>query len=157
KIDYKVPKHPVAFKTGNTEFNISAIIVPTLISNITFYVLNSPILFLLLLKNMDALSIYFNNTRNKFVKHNGTRVRIIKRFGYPWFFFNASIYVINKISMAAKKKIAGFLFLIKTELRRVYKRFNYLFVNKLHKTFQRASYNTNCNALEIINKICYEC
>ncbi|EJT80461.1 hypothetical protein GGTG_00460 [Gaeumannomyces tritici R3-111a-1] len=119
--------------------------------NITFYVFNNPIPFLLLLKNINALSIYLNNTRNEFVKHNKTRVRIIKRFGYPWFFFNASIYVINKILITAEKKIAGFLFLTKTELRRVYKRFNHL-SDFNYEIVINVCYLSNKPVLYVINK-----
>ncbi|EJT75330.1 hypothetical protein GGTG_05267, partial [Gaeumannomyces tritici R3-111a-1] len=48
-------------------------------------------------------------------------------------------------------------FLIKTELKRLYKRFGHPFVKRFWHMLNQINHRTNCNALQIINWICHHC
>ncbi|KAK1456730.1 hypothetical protein CCUS01_09894, partial [Colletotrichum cuscutae] len=55
----------ISFSLGKEIIVLSIIEVETYFGIITFYILLINTLFLLYLKNIDRLSIIFNNTRNK--------------------------------------------------------------------------------------------
>ncbi|KAK1467760.1 hypothetical protein CCUS01_07027, partial [Colletotrichum cuscutae] len=67
----------ISFSLSKEIVTLSIIEIKTYFGIITFYILLINTLFLLYLKNIDRLSIIFNNTRNKI--SNGKYFKIIKR------------------------------------------------------------------------------
>ncbi|UQC77072.1 uncharacterized protein CLUP02_02538, partial [Colletotrichum lupini] len=66
----------ISFGLGKEIVALSIIEIETYFRTITFYILPVNILFLLYLKNIDRLSIIFNNTRNKI--SSGKYFKIVK-------------------------------------------------------------------------------
>jgi hypothetical protein len=57
--------------------------MPTLISNIEFYITKIDIPFLLSLIDIDEKKVYLNNLRNVLVTPKGD-IPIVRRFGHPF-------------------------------------------------------------------------
>ncbi|KAI3541663.1 hypothetical protein CSPX01_07471, partial [Colletotrichum filicis] len=55
----------ISFSLGKEIVTLSTVEIKTYFKTITFYILLINTLFLLYLKNIDRLSIIFNNTRNR--------------------------------------------------------------------------------------------
>ncbi|KAK1471570.1 hypothetical protein CCUS01_06054, partial [Colletotrichum cuscutae] len=66
----------ISFGLGKEIIVLSIIKIKTYFGTITFYILLINTLFLLYLKNIDRLSIIFNNTRNKI--SSGRYFKIVK-------------------------------------------------------------------------------
>ena len=66
--------------------SIGAVIVKTPIGNVDFYVIQADTLFLLSLKDLDLLGVYFNNLINRiqFGDSDKKPISVIRRFGYPF-------------------------------------------------------------------------
>ena len=75
--------------TINVQFGISStpsiglITVNTLISNVDFNVIKANTPFLLCLKDIDTLRIYYNNVTNMLITLS-VKLLVIRRFGYPF-------------------------------------------------------------------------
>ncbi|EJT70529.1 hypothetical protein GGTG_11552 [Gaeumannomyces tritici R3-111a-1] len=58
-----------------------------------------------------------------------------------------------QIRFSLKNAFAKVLFLTKAKLKRLYKQFNHLFIKRFWHVLNQASYRTNCNVLQIINRL----
>ena len=117
------------------------ITVNTLFGPVDFYIMKSDIPFLMSLKHMDCLSIYFNNIINQLVGKNGVAIYVDRKWGHFW------LYLRNVLM----------LFFTEAELRYIYTKFGYLSVIKLYDLLNKAGYNVKTNVFKDINKFCYYC
>jgi hypothetical protein len=129
----KFRKRPPVTSLGTTK-------VKTPIRTITFHILDTPTPFLLCLADMDRLGVYLDNTRDKMVCGT-TRIFIVRKWGYPWFYLNRMENVI--------------LFISETKLRRLHRRFGHPAVNRLHQLLTKAHYDVDYEILASINRFCY--
>ena len=73
----------------NIQFGISStpsiglITVNTLISNVDFHIVKANTSFLLCLKDIDTLRIYYNNVTNMLITLS-VKLLVIRRFGHPF-------------------------------------------------------------------------
>ncbi len=135
----------ICFGSGLPLSSIDTVQVLTPIGTANFHVVDTPILFLLCLKNIDTLGIYLNNITNQLICQNGKSIPIFRKWGYPWFFVNKN------------NKIASSIFLTEAELCQVHTRFRHPSVNKLHNLLTRAGHDIDHKAIEMINKFCHYC
>ncbi|KAF1934529.1 hypothetical protein EJ02DRAFT_471813, partial [Clathrospora elynae] len=97
----------VQFGKGSITTSIGTAHVSTEVGKIKFEVLDAPTPFLLCLRDMDRLHIYFNNTTDQLVQGKAT-FPVIRKWGHPWF----------HLSQAERARV----FLTETELRRLHRR-----------------------------------
>jgi hypothetical protein len=75
----------IRFGAGNPIESISTIDIETPVGNIQFHVVKAMTPFLLSLKDMDQLGVYFNNTKNVLVSPEPHMTApIVRRFGHPF-------------------------------------------------------------------------
>jgi hypothetical protein len=132
-------------KFGNSESVelIEFVNVKTPIGTITFHVLKALTPFLICLRNMNRLKVYFNNTTNKIAFANDRlRASIIRKWGHFWFF-------VSKLESAA--------FFTNGELKRLHRRFGHPATDKLCTLLKRAGYENHREALIVIEKFCHYC
>lgn len=94
--------------------SLGTITVKTAIGPVTFHVTDVPTPFLLCLKDMDDLGVYFDNNANELVKrlpNREQRVPVIRKWGHAWFHFRDVENVIANLTDA--------------EIRHLHRRFNY--------------------------------
>ena len=58
--------------------SIEKLIIDSLINRIDFYIMQTNILFLLYLQNMNKLSVYLNNFKNQIVLKNESTILIVR-------------------------------------------------------------------------------
>jgi hypothetical protein len=132
-------------KFGNSEpvELIKSVNVKTPIGTIIFHVLKAPTLFLICLRNINRLKVYFNNTTNKIASANGRlRASIIRKWGHFWFFVS---------------KLESAIFLTNEELKRLHRRFGHPATDKLCILLKRAGHEDHREAFIIIEKFCHYC
>jgi hypothetical protein len=133
----------VKFGNGESVELIGFIDVKTLIGIIIFHVLEAPTLFLICLRNMNRLKVYFNNTTNEIAFANGRlRASIIRKWGHFWFFVS---------------KLESVVFFTDGKLKRLYRRFGHPATDKLCTLLERAGHKDHREALIVIEKFCYYC
>jgi hypothetical protein len=133
----------VKFGNGESVELIEFVNVKTLIGTIIFHVLKAPTPFLMCLRDMNRLKVYFNNTTNKIAFANGRlRASIIRKWEYPWFF-------------VSKHKSAAFL--TNGKLKCLHRRFGHPATDKLCTLLKRAGYENHREAFIIIEKFCHYC
>ncbi|KAF1935267.1 hypothetical protein EJ02DRAFT_507147 [Clathrospora elynae] len=98
------------FGKGSVTTSIGTAHVSTEVGKIKFKVLDAPTPFLLCLKDMDRLNVYFNNTTDQLVQGKAT-FPVIRKWGHPWF----------HLSRAEHARV----FLTETELQRLHRRFGH--------------------------------
>jgi len=103
--------------------SIGTIDINSPIGYICFYIVYASISFLLYLQNINKLDIYFNNLIDELIAQN-RHYFIVRKFEYPFYIWGK--YAIN--------------FFTESELRRFYKRFEYLSVDRLARILGRAGY-----------------
>jgi hypothetical protein len=132
-------------KFGNDESVelIGSVNVKILIGMIIFHILKAPTFFLMCLRNINRLKVYFNNTTNKIAFVDGRlRASIIRKWGYFWFF-------VSKLESAA--------FLTNGKLKRLYRYFGHPATDKLCTLLERAGYEDYREAFIVIEKFCHYC
>jgi hypothetical protein len=68
----------IKFKKGPPVTSLGTTKIKTPIRTIIFYILNTPIPFLLCLADIDRLGVYLNNIRNKII-YNIIKVPIVRK------------------------------------------------------------------------------
>ncbi|KAF1937538.1 hypothetical protein EJ02DRAFT_426545 [Clathrospora elynae] len=119
-------KASVQFGKGSVTTSIGTAHVSTEVGKIKFEVLDAPTPFLLCLKDMDRLQVYFNNTTDQLVQGKAT-FPVIQKWGHLWF----------HLSQAERARV----FLTITELRHLYWRFGHLAVERLIQLLKHAGHN----------------
>jgi len=150
----------VRFGAGEPLLTTEELFVPTPIGGITFHIVPTDTPFLLCIKDMDALRVYLDNTRNELVKHDGKIVRripIIRKWGHPWFFLSDEKHSTAGITYTMDPASVGATSLTEAELRRIHKRFGHPSVEKLWKLLHRADHDVTKDSLELINRFCHFC
>lgn len=105
---------------------------------------------------MDKSGIYLNNTSNKFVKADSTKIPILRKWGYPWFYLPGTEPTEPAIYLTKNANIA-IIFLIEKKLRTVHRRFGHLLMERLWKILQKIGHKVNRDILELINRFCHHC
>ena len=135
----------ICFGSGMLLSSIGIVQVFTPIGTTNFHVVDTPIPFLLCLKDMDTLGIYLNNITNQLICQDGKNIPIFSNWGHPWFFVNKN------------NKIAAGIHLTEAELCQVHTCFGHPSVNKLHKLLTRAGHDIEHKNIEMIHKFCHYC
>ena len=134
----------VQFGKGSVTTSIGTALVSTEVGKIRFEVLDAPTPFLLCLKDMDRLNVYFNNTTDQLVQGKAT-FPVIRKWGHPWF----------HLSRAEHARV----FLTETELRRLHRRFGHPAVERLIRLLKQAGHDDDMDeqTLREIQKLCHHC
>jgi transposase InsO family protein len=134
----------IKFGKGATTTNLGTATVQTALGTIIFEVIDAPTPFLLCLRDMDRLGVYFDNTTNELVQSD-KRYPVVRKWGHPWFH-------LRRMEQAAS-------FLTEAELRGLHRRFGHPAVNRLHRLLEQAGHNEEGQreALEAITKACHHC
>lgn len=133
----------VQFGKGSITTSIGTALVSTEVGKIRFEVLDAPTPFLLCLKDMDRLNVYFNNTTDQLVQGKAT-FPVIRKWGHPWF----------HLSRAEHARV----FLTETELRRLHRRFGHPAVERLIRLLRHAGHDdVEEQMLREIQKLCHHC
>lgn len=81
-------RHSVALEDGTITTNVGTATVHTAIGIIKFEVVDELTPFILCLKDMDDLCVFFNNIRNELVQETergNVRYPVTRKWGHPWF------------------------------------------------------------------------
>lgn len=143
----------IQFGAGDPLSSIGSIDIETPIGNIRFHIVEAMTPFLLSLKDMDRLGVYFNNTKNMLIgpKPHLT-APIVRRFGHPFLIWDYSL-----ASFLTESFDMDTCFLTSTELRRLHRRFGHPSVERLQKLLTRAGHDVDTEALKHIKKFCHHC
>ncbi|RKF77029.1 hypothetical protein GcC1_067032 [Golovinomyces cichoracearum] len=108
-----------------------------------FHIIEAETPFLLCLKDMDRLNIYFNNLIDAIITPNGSQYPIVRKFDHPFLIW-------GRESMN---------YLSESELRQLHRRFGHPSVNRLVRTLERAGHSDPKHRpiLNYINKFCEFC
>ncbi|KAF1936186.1 hypothetical protein EJ02DRAFT_438705 [Clathrospora elynae] len=134
----------VQFGKGSVTTSIGTAHVSTEVGKIKFNVLDAPTPFLLCLKDMDRLNVYFNNTTDQLVQGKAT-FPVIRKWGHPWFY----------LSRSERARV----FLTETELQRLHRRFGHPAVERLIRLLKQAGHDDDMDeqTLREIQKLCHHC
>ncbi|KAE8549770.1 hypothetical protein EYB25_008294 [Talaromyces marneffei] len=143
----------IRFGPGESIKSIGSIDVPTPVGDVRFHIIEVMTPFLLSIKDMDRLGIYFDNTKNVLVGPKpGMTTPISRRFGHPFLIWDHSLK-----SYLTESFDTDTCFLTETELRRLHRRFGHPSVEKLRKLLVRAGHDVDTEALKHIRKFCHHC
>lgn len=134
----------VQFGIGNVS-SIGSVDVSTPIGIITFHIVKADTPFIMCLKDMDSMNVYFNNLKDTLIQ-GSKRYPVARTFGHPF------LILPNTIMIAS--------FLTDFELRQLHRRFGHPSVNRLIHLLDRSGHNNNHNhrrILENIEKFCHHC
>ena len=142
----------VQFGIGSTS-SIGSIKVDTPVGTVEFHVVKVDTPFLLCLKDMDILKVYFNNLENVLVAP-GKKVPVVRRFGHPFLLWNTSLqaYIVESFDQNP-------CYLTDIELRQLHRRFGHPSVERLKRILDRAGHDDDSNrkTLEYITRYCSHC
>lgn len=141
----------VQFGIGSTK-SIGSVIIDMPIGQAEFHIVEADTPFLLCLKDMDRLGVYFNNLTNQLMLPNDT-VPIIRRFGHPFMVWNEALvsYVTESLDMNP-------CFLTTTELKRLHRRFGHPSANRLYDVLERSGHDDiDRKALQRLTRFCEHC
>jgi hypothetical protein len=143
----------IRFGAGEPLQSLGSIDMETPIGNVRFHIVEAMTPFLLSIKDLDRLKVYYDNTKDLLVRHEPYMTApVVRRFGHPFLIWDYSLATYISQSFDEDQ-----CFLTATELRRLHRRFGHPSVGRLHKTLQRAGYDTHREAIEKINKFCHHC
>jgi hypothetical protein len=143
----------IRFGAGDPLDSIGSIDVETPVGNIQFHIVEAMTPFLLSLKDMDQLGVYFDNTKNMLIRKDPYMTApIVRRFGHPFLMWDYSL-----ASFLTESFATDTCFLTDIELRRLHRRFGHPSVKRLQRLLTRAGHNIDTEALIHINKFCHHC
>ena len=129
--------------------SIRSIIVDIPVRQAEFYIVKANIPFLLCLKDIDILGVYYNNLKDLLVAPVKT-VLVTRRFGHPFILQDQALYLY--IYKSFKHNL---YYLTTTKLQRLYRRFGHPSVDRLYKVLERSRYDDiDKKALYRLNKLC---
>jgi hypothetical protein len=143
----------IRFGAGEPLQSLGSIDIETPIGTVRFHVVEAMTPFLLSIKDLDRLKVYYDNTKDLLVRHEPyLTAPVVRRFGHPFLIWDHLLvtYIIQSFDEDQ-------CFLTATELRRLHRRFGHPSVGRLQKTLLRAGYDTNPEVIEKINKFCHHC
>ncbi|EED20885.1 hypothetical protein TSTA_081180 [Talaromyces stipitatus ATCC 10500] len=141
----------IRFGAGEALQSLGLIDLDTPIGNVRFHIVEAMTLFLLSIKDLDRLKVYYDNTKDLLVRHElYLTAPVVRRFGHPFLIWDYSLALYITQSFNEDQ-----CFLTDRELRRLHRRFGHPSVGRLHKTLLRAGYDTHPKVIERINKFCH--
>ena len=142
----------VQFGIGSTP-SIGSIMVVTPFGDVKFHVVEADTPFLLCLKDMDSLGIYFNNLKNILISPNYS-VSVVRQFGHPFLLWNESLSAFLQDSLSSSS-----CFLTDTELRQLHRRFGHPSANRLIRLLERSGHGDKLDkeAIHKLTKFCVLC
>ncbi|EED20730.1 conserved hypothetical protein [Talaromyces stipitatus ATCC 10500] len=143
----------IRFGAGNALQSLGSIDIETPVGNVRFHIIEAMTPFLFSIKDLDRLKVYYDNTKDLLIRSEPyLTAPIVRRFGHPFLIWDYSLAMYISQSFDDEQ-----CFLTDTELCRLHRRFGHPSVGRLHKTLQRAGYDTHPEAIEEINKFCHHC
>lgn len=118
--------------------------VPTPLGTITFHVVPANTPFLLCLKDMDNIGVFFDNTRNVLIQGN-KKVPVVRKWGHPWMLLDQL------------EESLAWSYLTETELHQLHRRFGHPSVQRLTNILQRAGHEVDTEILKKLTKFCHQC
>ena len=143
----------IKFGAGEPLQSIGSVDVTTPIGKIRFHVINASTPFLLSLKDLDRLKVYFDNTRDVLVGPKPDMATpIVRRFGHPFLVWGKAYgtYLIESFDQNP-------CFLTEAELRRIHRRFGHPSTERLRRVLERAGHEVDSDTIEHIRKFCHHC
>ncbi|EED22642.1 conserved hypothetical protein [Talaromyces stipitatus ATCC 10500] len=143
----------IRFGAGEPLQSLGSIDIKTPIGTVRFHIVEAMTPFLLCIKDLDRLKVYYDNTKDLLVRDEPYMTApVVQRFGHPFLIWDYSLvsYIIQSFDEDQ-------CFLTAAELRRLHRRFGHPSVGRLHKTLLRAGYDANPKVIERINKFCHHC
>jgi Reverse transcriptase (RNA-dependent DNA polymerase) len=141
----------VQFGIGSAT-SIGSVIVDMPIGQVEFHIVEADTPFLLCLKDMDRLGVYFNNLTNQLILPSKT-IPVARRFGHPFMMWNEALE-----SYIAESLYQNPCFLTTTELRRLHRRFGHPSADRLHTVLERSGHDDiDKKTLERLTKLCEHC
>ncbi|KAF7893816.1 hypothetical protein EAF00_007330 [Botryotinia globosa] len=131
---------------------------------VKFHIVPVPTTFLLCLKDMDRLGIYYKNTNDMLIQKE-RKFPVIRQWGHPWVLRKNEHVNIDQCGQYITGNITGNttpagpdIFLTTDELKVLHRRFGHPSVDKLHRILQRAEQRDfKYEEIEAINKMCQHC
>lgn len=117
---------------------------------VEFHVIDVDTPFLLCLKDLDDLRIYYDNLRNVIVTPLKS-IPVIRQFENPFILWDTSLY-----TLLTDYLNYNLCYLTIIELKRLHRRFGHPSVDRLHKILERSGHEDEnyCKALKKINQLC---
>jgi hypothetical protein len=141
----------VQFGIGSTP-SIGSIIVNTPVGQAEFHIVKADTPFLLCLKDMDTLGVYYNNLKDLLVAPSRT-IPVVRRFGHPFMLWDQALYTYICESFEHNP-----CYLTTTELRQLHRRFGHPSADRLYKVLEHSGHdNIDKKALHQLNKFCAHC
>jgi hypothetical protein len=141
----------VQFGIGSTP-SIGSIIVDMPVGQAEFHIVEADTPFLLCLKDMDTLGVYYNNLKDLLVAPSRT-VPVVRRFGHPFILWDQALQ--SYISQSFESNPC---YLTTTELRRLHRRFGHPSADRLYRVLERSGHDDiDKKALHRLNKFCAHC
>jgi hypothetical protein len=151
----------IKVETVNVQFEIESIFLLKSITNNTsielmkFYVIKTNTSFLLNLADMNRLKVYFNNVENiLFMIIKNRDLSIIKRFDQDFLLWKNSYSLHSYIVQSFNFNLC---YLTDVELRQLHRRFDHLFILKLHDLLKRFNHEVKKSILKKLIKFCTFC
>ena len=122
------------------------VVVDTLLGKIIFHVVSTNTPFLICLKDMDRLGVYFDNINNLLIQKHGTKlncVPVVRKWGHPFMLLNSQ----ETISC----------FLTERELRQIHRRWGHPSIQRFATTLDAAGQEFEHQILKKIAKHCEQC
>lgn len=141
----------VKFGAGPPLSSLGSIDVTRPVGTVRFHVVKAMTLFLLCLRDLDQLNVYFDNTRNLLVGQKDT-VPVVRRFGHPFLAWDTTCQFYLRESLTENP-----CFLTETGLRRLHRRFGHPSIERLHRLLERAGHEVSSHAIEKIRDFCHHC
>ncbi len=122
---------------------------------VEFHVIKTNTSFLLSLADMNRLKFYFNNVENiLFMIIKNRDLSIIRRFEHDFLLWKNSHSLHSYITQSFN---SNFCYLTDVELRQLHKRFEHLFIMKLHEFLKRFDHEVKKSVIEKLTKFCTFC
>ena len=138
--------------------SVGVITINTPVGCITFHIVNADTPFLLCLRDMDRLGIYFDNTKNMLIQENRTTPSlsypIVRRFGHPFLVWQGlSSFLVEPYMTEGMMQC----YLTDTELRQLHRRFGHPSANRLIRLLERSGHDVNRKVIDRLTRFCHSC
>ncbi|EED15482.1 conserved hypothetical protein [Talaromyces stipitatus ATCC 10500] len=143
----------IKFGSGDPVRSKGSVDVDTPIGRVRFHILETMTPFLLSIKDLDRLNVYYDNTKDLLIgpKENMT-TQVIRRFGHPFLIWQETYELCLMESLDENP-----CFLTETELRRLHRRFGHPSTDRFYRVIERAGHDADREAIEHIRKFCHHC
>jgi len=143
----------IRFGAGDPLRSIGSTDITTPVGKIRFHVIEATTPFLLSLRDLDRLKVYFDNTRDVLVGPEPNQTTpVVRRFGHPFLVWGDAYgtYLLDSFDQNP-------CFLTETELRRLHRRFGHPSTERMKRVLERAGHDVDSDAIVQIRKFCEHC